>query len=172
MKVYRQHTERFFRWAQERGFTLDTIDVVARAAYEAQLARTTMSIHLQNAAVYVTGIYQLFRHLVAAGVLAEQSHVSSHPNDPTLPLPQTATEWQTEVDAAYVGLALDSMEQYGLVKGGPQVKVDRCQKILDLRQSYGVTPNDDAFEEFVADLNADADPEPIAAEKSPGTRAT
>lgn len=48
-------------------------------------------------------------------------------NDPRNP--QSSTEWQEAVDAAWMMLSLDSCYQYGLMTG-PPVNVERCEWIL------------------------------------------
>ena len=66
--------------------------------------------------------------------------------------PQTAEEWQLVVDAAYALLALDSARQYGLVKGGPGVAIDRAVELLDRGKLLGYLPSADSIERLVAGL--------------------
>jgi len=68
-------------------------------------------------------------------------------------LPQTVEEWQEAVNAARALLALDAAREYGLVTGGPVFDVKRAAEILDLGKARGITPTDDAVEQFVASLN-------------------
>ena len=64
--------------------------------------------------------------------------------------PQTRDEWQVAADCAHACLCLDSARLYGLVEGGPQVDVARCQFILDVAKvQHGITPRPDAVERFV-----------------------
>ena len=62
------------------------------------------------------------------------------------PLPQTPEEWQEVVDAAEWALALHAARQFGLVAGGPIVRVEQCKKILDLARQLGIRPHQDAIE--------------------------
>jgi hypothetical protein len=66
--------------------------------------------------------------------------------------PDTPEEWQTVVDAARGAIVFDAARQYGLVKGGPEVNVERCQRLLELGQLRGYTPACNAVERFVAAL--------------------
>lgn len=66
--------------------------------------------------------------------------------------PKTRAEWQEAVDGAKGLLLLDSARQYGLVTGGPEVDVDRCEKILQAGRRRGVRPAPDAAERVVAAL--------------------
>lgn len=63
--------------------------------------------------------------------------------------PSTREEWQDAVDAAKGALALDAARQYGFVRGGPEVNVDRCEAILIRGQALGITPSADVMERFV-----------------------
>jgi len=54
--------------------------------------------------------------------------------------PQTPAEWQGAVDAANVLLLLDSARAYGLVTGGPDVDVARCESILAQGKNVGYKP--------------------------------
>jgi hypothetical protein len=44
--------------------------------------------------------------------------------------PHSLREWIEAVDAAYFMLTLDSCRRYGLITGGPEVNVERCESIL------------------------------------------
>ncbi len=61
-------------------------------------------------------------------------------------LPQTSEKWQEVVDVAEFCLALESARQYGLVRGGPGVNVDRCEELLKLAAARGIRPHKDAIE--------------------------
>jgi hypothetical protein len=56
-------------------------------------------------------------------------------NDPTTP-----AEWQEAADAAYFMLAVESARLYGLIEGGPEVNVERCDEILKEAAMRGITP--------------------------------
>jgi hypothetical protein len=66
--------------------------------------------------------------------------------------PQTPIEWQTAVDAAEANLVLDAARQYGLVKGGPGVNVERCQEILRRGALKGIVPAADCAERYASEL--------------------
>lgn len=63
--------------------------------------------------------------------------------------PRTDEDWQRAVDMAEGALLLDSARMYGLVTGGPQVNVDRCQDLLERGRARGCVPNPNAGEMFV-----------------------
>lgn len=66
--------------------------------------------------------------------------------------PKTPAEWQDAVDAAEFYLALDSAQKYGLITGGPEVDVDRCDDILRAGRERGIVPHRDAIERGVGEL--------------------
>lgn len=68
--------------------------------------------------------------------------------------PETATEWQAAVDAAHALLVIDAARQYGLVTGGPDIDVVRCEEILERGRKKHITPRPDAVERFIAELNS------------------
>jgi len=39
-------------------------------------------------------------------------------------------------------LLLDSARQYGLVTGGPEIDVERCEEILTLGKARGIEPKE------------------------------
>jgi hypothetical protein len=69
--------------------------------------------------------------------------------------PKTREDWQLAVDAADAALSLNAARQYGLVKGGPGVNVDRCVEILNQGRRRGIIPSPDSIERFVAGLQAE-----------------
>lgn len=71
------------------------------------------------------------------------------------PNPKTDEQWQEAVDGADACLWLDSARQYGLVSGGPKVRVRRCEEILEQGRRRGVYPRPGNVERFVAALNSD-----------------
>jgi hypothetical protein len=78
------------------------------------------------------------------------TYAAAHPNDRQQPLdPETVEEWQAAVDAAYGAICLDSVRQYALVTGGPQVDVDRCQEILAGGRVRGIFPTEGADIAFI-----------------------
>lgn len=69
--------------------------------------------------------------------------------------PRTRKEWQAAIDAATGALALDSARQYGLVRGGPRVNVERCLEVLDAAKKKGMAASADAIERFMQALLED-----------------
>jgi hypothetical protein len=67
-------------------------------------------------------------------------------------LPDTSEQWQTAVDAARGFLALDDARGYGLVRGGPEVNTERCEKILQLGAERGFRPSPGAIERLITEL--------------------
>lgn len=64
---------------------------------------------------------------------------------------QTLEEWQEAVDYAHVLILLNAARACGLVTGGPEVDVARCEDILARGRERGVTPAPDAIERiFIA----------------------
>ncbi len=65
-------------------------------------------------------------------------------------LPTTIGEWQEAVDSAHVLLLLDSARKYGLVTGGPEANIERCEEMIrEGRRLHGVIPSPDAVERLV-----------------------
>lgn len=60
--------------------------------------------------------------------------------------------WQVLVDGAEGALALDSARKFGLVTGGPEVNIERCEQILREGLSHGYRPSTDAIERFASGL--------------------
>lgn len=54
--------------------------------------------------------------------------------------PTTPDEWQEAVDAASVCLAVDAARKYGLVTGGPEIDLDRCEEILRRGAELDIEP--------------------------------
>jgi hypothetical protein len=54
--------------------------------------------------------------------------------------PETPREWQEAVDLADFHLQLDAARQYGLVTGGPDVDVERCEYLLKQGKNLGYRP--------------------------------
>lgn len=55
--------------------------------------------------------------------------------------PKTPEEWQAAVDAADALISLDSARRYGLIKGGPDVNIDRCGDIVRRGAELGYKPS-------------------------------
>ncbi len=58
-----------------------------------------------------------------------------NPRDPVTP-----AEWQDAVDTADFLLALESCKTYGLITGGPDVNIPRCEEILRRGAELGYRP--------------------------------
>jgi hypothetical protein len=54
--------------------------------------------------------------------------------------PQTKEQWQEAANLAEFCLLLDSARQYGLVTGGPEVNLDRCEEIIAKARKRGIFP--------------------------------
>ena len=67
--------------------------------------------------------------------------------------PRTAEQWQIAVDGAQACLYIDSVRQYGLIEGGPEVNVAKCEDLLARGKARGFTPAADCLEQFVAAWN-------------------
>lgn len=67
--------------------------------------------------------------------------------------PSTPEEWQNAVDAAHALSLLHSARLYGLVVGGPEVDIERCDELRDQGLRLGVRPRPDAVERFVEGWN-------------------
>lgn len=63
--------------------------------------------------------------------------------------PQTPAEWQEAVNLAYFHAAVDAARQYGLIKGGPDVDLDRCEDLLARGTKLGYRPEPDIIERFL-----------------------
>ena len=141
-KLYSHHARRFFRWAGERGLTLEAIAADDVEEYAAEVVRVRSK---HEASIYLTPVRGVFRSLVHSSVLAQSPFAASSPSckrstadelhEP--PMPETLDEWQAAVDAAEALLVLDSMKQYGLIEGGPDTDLDRCAGASCPRASSG-----------------------------------
>ena len=58
--------------------------------------------------------------------------------------PKDAAEWQEAADTAAFSLLLESSRAYGLVTGGPEVNLRRCEAILAQARERGIEPRDPA----------------------------
>lgn len=52
--------------------------------------------------------------------------------------PVTEEEWAEAVDAAVLMLGIEAARQYGLIIGGPEVVVERCELILERASGRGI----------------------------------
>jgi hypothetical protein len=55
--------------------------------------------------------------------------------------PKTQVEWQRAVDAAAGLRAVADCKMYGLLEGGPEINVARCDQILELGAAIQVYPS-------------------------------
>jgi len=68
LRLYAQNARRFFRWAEGRGLTLESIADADIGAYLGEVSKNKSS---NEASVYLTPVRGFFSQLVAAGVLTE-----------------------------------------------------------------------------------------------------
>jgi len=69
-----------------------------------------------------------------------------------LKLPTTDTEWQDAVDCADGAIHFDAAREYGLIKGGPEIDLERAETLLRLGAEQGYHPRADAPEAFALSL--------------------
>jgi hypothetical protein len=55
--------------------------------------------------------------------------------------PQTPEEWQEAVDAAAGMRALADCKMYGVIEGGPDINIARCDELLECGRKRGVYPS-------------------------------
>ena len=66
--------------------------------------------------------------------------------------PKTREEWQEVTDMCHFYLLLDSARQYGLVDGGPQINVKRCEQLFSKATRLGFSPSPGSVERLTAEL--------------------
>lgn len=72
--------------------------------------------------------------------------------------PHTLREWQEAVDVAAAARAIADCMMYGLLEGGPEIDVDRCDEIIEAGLARGVQPSKPIVElalEMVTAINAE-----------------
>ena len=77
--------------------------------------------------------------------------------------PKTLEEWQEAADAANFLLELESCRMFGLIEGGPEVNLARCESILNRAAKRGIAPRKLTGEEicqFLNSLSSSPAPEP------------
>jgi site-specific recombinase XerD len=77
LKIYGTHVRRFFRWAEGRGLTLESIAKADIIAYGTEVANAKSP---QESCVYLTPVRGLFSQLVSSGVLSENPCGTSRPS--------------------------------------------------------------------------------------------
>jgi hypothetical protein len=55
--------------------------------------------------------------------------------------PKTPEEWQEVVDMAAAARAVADCKMYGLLTGGPDIDVERCDDLLRRGRKRGITPS-------------------------------
>lgn len=65
--------------------------------------------------------------------------------------PKNNREWQEAADHAEVMLLIQSARAYGLIAGGPEVNVDRCEELIKLARRRGIVPAKDCVEQYFAE---------------------
>lgn len=73
--------------------------------------------------------------------------------------PETLEDWQEAADLATTCLALESTRQFGLIEGGPDINVERCEDLLAGAAALGIEPREDAIERCLSLIYADAEAE-------------
>jgi hypothetical protein len=71
--------------------------------------------------------------------------------------PKTPEEWQEAVDVAAGVRAIADCKMYGLIEGGPEIDIARCDDILARGRRRGITPSRPVTElavELVKQINA------------------
>lgn len=63
--------------------------------------------------------------------------------------PSTPAEWQEAVDCAHAAMTLHAACLYGLVEGGPVVRVDRCAEILRRGAEYRILPRAETTHRYI-----------------------
>lgn len=74
-------------------------------------------------------------------------------------MPRTPAEWQEAVDASAAYRLIADCELYGLIEGGGEINVDRCDYILQAGKARGVLPSRPIVElavEMIRSINAAA----------------
>lgn len=54
--------------------------------------------------------------------------------------PQTDQEWQEAVNIAAALRTIADVKMYGLMEGGPEINVERCDEIVEQGAARGFTP--------------------------------
>lgn len=73
--------------------------------------------------------------------------------------PQTPEQWREAVDAAAASRMIADCKMYGLLEGGPEIDVARCDSLLERGAARGVRPSGSAAKlavEYVEAYNAEA----------------
>lgn len=72
--------------------------------------------------------------------------------------PDTPEQWQEAVDMAKSLLMVHSAKSYGLVAGGPNVNVERCEQLLRDGARIGFIPDDAAVQGWIDAMAARGEP--------------
>ena len=67
-------------------------------------------------------------------------------------------EWREAVDAAAGWRAIADVKMYGLIQGGPEINVTRCDQILERGKALGIEPSKSAVDlaiALIAAINGD-----------------
>lgn len=83
--------------------------------------------------------------------------------------PITLQQWQIAVDGAHACLLIESARLYGLVSGGPEVNVERCERIVRGGKMRGIVPAANCVEQFIREWQASVTikPEVLISKESP-----
>lgn len=61
--------------------------------------------------------------------------------------PSTAEEWQEAVLLAHAVRLIYDCRLYGLIHGGPQINVARCDQLIDAGRKRGIVPTAQAVQD-------------------------
>jgi len=76
------------------------------------------------------------------GGLSSPPRTGGLENPPSISDPETPLEWQEAVDCAHFYLLVESARAYGLISGGPEVNLARCEEILKRARGLGYRPKE------------------------------
>jgi hypothetical protein len=71
--------------------------------------------------------------------------------------PRTPQEWQEAFDLATALRMIADCKMYGLIKGGPEINLERCDRILARGAKRGLSPSKAAADlamEYIAAVNS------------------
>lgn len=69
--------------------------------------------------------------------------------------PQSPDEWQLAADASHALLTIHAAQKYGLITGGPDVDIERCNLVLECASRRGITPAKDAFARYLGEYEVE-----------------
>lgn len=76
--------------------------------------------------------------------------------------PRTPGEWQQAMDFAQAALEIDAAREYGLIQGGPTVRVARCRRLLARGARPGYAPRAVTLDGYIRALARHLPPHNLA----------